>query len=83
MGQFHYEFEGHVLAGMKPMEAIVASTKDAARSCWIDEEVGTLEPGKRADVVVVDGNPSREATALRSVVDVFQSGRVVDRRNLV
>jgi imidazolonepropionase-like amidohydrolase len=55
MGQFHYEVEAHVAAGMSPMEAIVAATSDAARSCMVDREVGSLEAGKQADVLVVDG----------------------------
>jgi imidazolonepropionase-like amidohydrolase len=83
MGQFYYETEAHVAAGMRPMEAIVAATSDSARSCWVDGEVGSLDPGKRADLLVVDGDPSLDITALRNVVDVFQGGGVVDRGNLV
>ena len=68
---------------MTPMEAIVAATSDSAKSCWIDEQVGTLEEGKQADVLVVDGDPSRDIEALRDVVDVFQGGEVVDRGSYV
>ena len=83
MGQFYYETDAHVAAGMKPMEAIVAATRDSAKSCWVDEEVGSLEPGKLADLLVVDGDPSTDIMALRNVVEVFQAGNVVDRGNLV
>ena len=69
--------------GMSPMEAVVSATRDSARSCWVDDQVGTLEAGKQADVLVVDGDPSRDIGALKNVVDVFQGGNRVDRRNLV
>ena len=83
MGQFHYEVAAHVAAGMALMEAIVAATSDSARSCWVDEEVGSLEPGKRADVLVVEGDPSKDVMALKNVVDVFQAGTVVERASHV
>ena len=73
----------HVDAGMTPMEAIVSATSDSAKSCWVDDRVGTLEPGKRADVLVVEGDPSRDITALGDTVDVFLGGDRVDRANLV
>ena len=59
MGGFQHEVALHVEAGMSPMEAIVSATSDSARSCWMDHEVGTLEPGKRGDILVVEGDPSR------------------------
>ena len=81
MGNFQGEIEAHVEVGMSPMEAIVSATSDSARSCWTDDQVGTLEPGKQADVLVVDGDPSEDITALRNVVDVFLGGELVDRGN--
>ena len=83
MGLFHKEVEAHVEAGMSPMEAIVSATSDSARSCWIDDRVGTLQPGKVADVLVVEGDPSQDIKALADTVDVFQGGKRVDRGNLV
>ncbi len=56
---------------------------DGAKSCWVDDRVGTLEPGKRADVLVVEGDPSQDIKALGDTVDVFQGGSRVDRANLV
>ena len=56
---------------------------DGANTCWVDDRVGTLEPGKRADVLVVEGDPSRDITALGDTVDVFLGGDRVDRANLV
>ena len=83
MGDFQSEIEAHVMGGMSNMEAIVSATSDAARSSWIDSSVGTLEPGKQADVLVVDGNPLEDISTLRCVADVFLAGDRVDRANLV
>ena len=54
------------------MDAIVAGTLNSAKSCWVDDEVGSLQPGKAADVLVVDGDPSKDITHLWNVVDVYQ-----------
>jgi imidazolonepropionase-like amidohydrolase len=83
MGLFQHEIESHVVVGLSPMEAIVSATGDAAKSCWIDDEVGTLEAGKQADLLVVDGDPSKNINALLNVVDVFKGGAKVDRGNYV
>ncbi len=83
MGGFQDEIEIHVRLGMSPMEAIVSATSDSARSCWAEDRVGALEPGKQADVLVVDGDPSRNIDDLKKLVDVFQGGRRVDRGNYV
>ena len=83
MGDFQSEIDEHVKVGMSPLEAIVSATGESARSCWIDGEVGTLEAGKQADVLVVDADPSQDIAALRNVVDVFQGGELVDRGHYV
>ena len=79
MGLFQHEIEEHAAAGMSPMEAITSATADSARSCRLDGTVGTLQPGKRADLLVVDGDPTVNIGGLWNVVDVFQGGRRVDR----
>ena len=71
------EILAHVDVGLSPMEAIVSATSNSARSCWIDDQIGTLEPGKKADILVVNGNPSLDIKTLRNVVEVFQSGVAV------
>ena len=68
---------------MSPMEAIVSATSDSAKSCRIDDTVGTLAAGKAADVLIVDGDPSKDIKALRNVSDVFLGGGRVDRGNYV
>lgn len=79
MGQFFFEIEAHVEAGMSPMEAIVASTKDAARSCMVDDKVGTIQVGKVADLLVVNGDVSTNISHIKEVVDVFKDGVRIDR----
>ena len=83
MGDFQTEIEAHAMSGMSNMQAIVSATRDAARSCWIDDSVGTLESGKQGDVLVVNGNPDRDINALRNVADVYLAGSLVDRQALV
>lgn len=83
MGDFQTEIEAHAMAGMSNMQAIVSATRDAAASCWIDDQVGTLEVGKQADVLVVSGNPADDLSALRDIEDIFLAGSRVDRHNFV
>ncbi len=83
MGDFQTEIEAHTMAGMSNMDAIVSATHDSARSCWTDSLVGALESGMQADVLVVNGNPLADISALRQVADVFLAGRLVDRQALV
>ena len=54
-----------VEAGMTPMQAIVATTRTAAECCTIGNLTGTLEPGKRADLLVVDGDPLADIAILQ------------------
>ena len=70
--------------GMSPLASLRAATIDAARLLGLDGEIGTLEAGKAADVLLVDGDPIEEPALWRDparVVTVIQGGRVVaDRR---
>ena len=79
MGQFHYEVEAHVAAGMSPMETIVAATSDAPRSCMVDRKIGSFEADKQADVLTLDGDPSEDSTAIRNIAEVFKAGQFVRR----
>ena len=83
VGRFQGEVDAHVGVGMSPMEAIVSATLDSAKSRWKDDAVGSLDSGKQADILVVDGDPSQDVNALWNVTDVYLGGELVDRRNLV
>lgn len=62
-------------SGMPPQHVIAAATRLAARALGLGDEVGVLEAGKRADVIVVDGDPLRDMSDMRYVVRVFKDGR--------
>ena len=64
-------------AGMTPMQIIVAATRDAARVCRQDTALGTLEAGKFADVLVVDGDPLQDLESLARVRMVIHRGVVI------
>jgi hypothetical protein len=64
-------------AGLSPLEVIQAATKHAAYVCGQNDELGTLERGKLADLIVVDGNPLNDLSALDSVLYVVKDGEVV------
>ena len=67
-----------VEGGMSPMQAIVATTRSAAELMGLESELGTLEPGKRADLVLVEGDPLEVEALADRVTAVYQDGvRVV------
>ncbi|MDO9586623.1 MAG: amidohydrolase family protein [Brevundimonas sp.] len=70
------EFALMVQHGMTPMAAIQAATVNAADLLGLSSEIGTLEPGKRADIVAVDGDPLTDVTVLTSMDFVMRDGRV-------
>lgn len=66
-----------VEAGLTEMEAIVAATGTASRAVGRAETIGTLEPGKAADVIAVEGDPLEDIDLLRDVSLVMKGGTVV------
>jgi imidazolonepropionase-like amidohydrolase len=62
---------------MPPMGAILAATRDAARLLGLDGALGTLEPGKLADVVAVPGDPLADIRMLERVGFVMKAGAIV------
>ena len=79
LGNTVYETECLVRTGFSPMQGILSVTSEAAKSIAIDDVTGTLEPGKEADVIIVDGNPVQDIGALWNVAEVFLAGERIDR----
>jgi imidazolonepropionase-like amidohydrolase len=71
------EFQHMVDAGMSPMDAIVAATVNAADLLGLSDEIGTIEPGKSADIIAVNGDPLEEISELERVTFVMRTGLVV------
>jgi imidazolonepropionase-like amidohydrolase len=70
------EFELMVKHGMPASAAIQAATMNAATLLGVDKEVGSLEPGKAADLIAVTGDPIADITTLKSVRFVMKDGRI-------
>jgi imidazolonepropionase-like amidohydrolase len=63
-------------AGVAPMDALVAATSRNALALGLGEEIGSVAPGYRADLIALDGNPLEAIEAVRRVVFVMKGGRV-------
>ncbi len=76
------DFQGEIIAmseaGLTPMQAIEAGTRNPAEALGLLRQTGTIEAGKSADLLVVDGDPSIDIGALRQVQAVFRQGRKVE-----
>lgn len=79
LGNTVYEVECLMEVGMPPMESILSVTRNAAIALDMDNTVGTLEPGKEADIIVVDGDPLSNIEALWNIEEVFLGGKTIDR----
>jgi hypothetical protein len=75
----HLELEEMVAAGLSPLEALRAATGDAARIIGAEGELGTIEKGKWADLVLLDADPSADIRNTRRIRAVVQAGRLLDR----
>ena len=71
------EFALMVKAGMTPAAAIRAATLTAAEALGREAEIGSIEPGKAADIIAVAGDPTQDVARLRSVEFVMHAGTVV------
>ncbi len=70
------EFGYMVEVGMKPMETIKSATMSAAQLLRIDDQYGSLEAGKIADIVAVDGDPIRDISVMGKVIFVMKGGTI-------
>jgi imidazolonepropionase-like amidohydrolase len=71
-----------VKVGLTPMETIVAATSSSARLLLREKELGTIQTGKLADMVLLDANPLQDITNTRRINAVVANGRLFDRKAL-
>ncbi len=74
----HRDMELLVMAGLSPMQAILAATKVGAAYLGKEKDLGTVEAGKLADIVIVNGDPLKDITQSRRIDTVIKDGEIVD-----
>lgn len=77
-GSVHAELALMVACGLTPVEALRAATAAPPREFGLIDR-GRIETGRRADLLLIDGDPSRNIRATRSIVGVWKQGRAIDR----
>jgi imidazolonepropionase-like amidohydrolase len=83
LGEGHFNaLVGLEEAGLAPMEILRAATANIAKAYKVDRELGTLEPGKAGDLVMLEANPLEGARNYRRISAVVKGGVVVDRDRL-
>lgn len=76
------EFIYRVQAGQDPMDAMVAANSRAAESLSMQDQIGSIAPGMVADIIALDGDPTKDITAVRRVVYVMKGGKVYKNQPL-
>ena len=74
----HRELELYVQAGIPPAEVLRIATLVPAQVLKREKDLGTIEPGKLADFIIVDGDPTKNISDIRRVVRVVKDGKVFD-----
>lgn len=75
-GDNYREFVYMTEVGMPNLEAIQSATLNAAQLLGIEDKLGTIEPGKIADIIAVQGNPDENIQAMKSVIFVMKEGKI-------
>lgn len=75
----HHELELLVEAGIPPLEVIKIATKNGAQALDIDEETGTIEPGKQADMIVLSENPLDDISNTKKIEAVINNGQLMNK----
>ena len=78
----HWELEHFVSAGLTPLDVLRIATSGAAAALGSEQELGTIEPGKLADIVLLDENPRDDIRHTQAIWRVIKGGRVFDPEQL-
>jgi imidazolonepropionase-like amidohydrolase len=78
----HEELEWFVKAGLTPIEALQTATLNPARYLGKEKELGTVERGKLADLVLLDANPLEDIRNTQRIAAVMANGRYMDKTEL-
>jgi len=79
---FHWEMEAHAIGGMAPMAVLHAATAGSAETIGRLDDLGTLEPGKLADLVILDRDPLADISNTTAIVAVMRGGTLYDGETL-
>jgi imidazolonepropionase-like amidohydrolase len=74
----HHELELLVDAGIPPLQVIEVATSNGAQALGIEEDAGTIEPGKQADIIVLSENPLDDISNTKKIEVVINNGQVVN-----
>ena len=74
----HHELELYVRAGIAPAQALRMATVTSAQVMGVDRDVGIIAPGKYADMILIDGDPTRNISDVRNILTVIKGGKVFD-----
>jgi hypothetical protein len=78
----HWEMEAHVMGGMTPLAALHAATAGSAETIGRLDDLGTIEPGKLADLVILDRDPLTDIRNTTAIVQVMRGGMLYDGETL-
>lgn len=79
---YHWELWAHNMGGMKPVEVLRAATIDGAKIIGVEQDLGSIEPGKVADMVILDKNPLENIRNTTAIYRVMKDGFLFDDDNL-
>jgi imidazolonepropionase-like amidohydrolase len=79
----HHELELLVEAGIPPLEVIKIATRNGAQALGIERDVGTIEPGKQADMIVLSQNPLVDISNTKKIEAVIVDGQFIDNKQII
>lgn len=79
---YHAELQSWVAAGLSPFETLRAATQWSARQAGAGDDLGAIQPGKLADIVIIDGDPLTQIKDLLNVKAVIKNGQYLDIKDL-